>query len=302
MDINFEWYKTFYHTAQFLSFTKAAEALFVTQSSVSQTIKQLEKKLDTKLFIRQKKKIQLTKEGEILFLHIQQAYKHIKIAERKLENFNLGEINIGASDTICKYFLLPYFKGFHKNHPDIKINITNQPSKKTLDMIQDGLLDFGIVAISEGDQYQGLDLQVFQTYEEVCVAGPEIFSNLKPPLSLKDLTTHPMITLRKNTKTRQFLDELFLKEDIHLEPDFEIISVDLILEMVKAGLGIGFVMGNILREDEVNQEIFRIPLKTPMPKRSIAFAISKTLPLSEASEAFIKYVHQHLTNKPHPKG
>ena len=66
IDINFELYKIFYFTAVKLSFTKAADELYVTQSSVSQSIKLLETKLDTKLFIRNKKQIQLTSEGEIL--------------------------------------------------------------------------------------------------------------------------------------------------------------------------------------------------------------------------------------------
>ena len=294
IDINFEWYKTFYFTAFHLSFTKAAETLYVTQSSVSQSIKQLEDKLNTILFIRQKKKIQLTKEGEVLFLHVSQAYNHFKIAERKLENFNTGEINIGASDTICKYFLLPYFKGFHKDNPKIKIDITNQPSKKTIEMIQEGLLDFGIVAISEKDDFEGLDLFPFETYEEVCVAGEEIFMQLNPPLHLKDLLNHPMITLRKNTHTRKFLDDIFSKKDLQLQPDFEIISVDLILEMVKADLGIGFVMSNIISKSELNKDIFIIPLKEKLPKRKIAFAISQSLPLSEGAKKFI----DHIKNKP----
>jgi DNA-binding transcriptional LysR family regulator len=290
MDVNFEWYKIFYYTALHLSFTKAAQTLYVTQSSVSQSIKQLEEKLQTPLFLRNKKKIQLTKAGEVLYLHISQAYKHIKVAERKLENLNAGEINIGASDTICKYFLLPYFKEFHKNNPSIKINISNQPSKKTIEMIQDGLLDFGIVAVSEKDSFEGLHLISFESYEEVCIAGEAFYKQLHPPVSLKDLTQQPMITLRKNTHTRAFLDEIFLKKDLHLEPEFEIISVDLILEMVKAGLGLGFVMGNIIPKEAVNKELYIVPLKESLPKRKIAFAISQSLPLSEASALFVKHI------------
>ena len=297
MDVNFEWYKIFYYTALNLSFTKAAQTLYVTQSSVSQSIKLLEEKLQTPLFLRNKKKIQLTKAGEVLFLHVSQAYNHIKVAERKLENLTAGEIAIGASDTICKYFLLPYFKDFHKNNPSIKIDITNQPSKKTIEMIQDGLLDFGIVAISEEDTFEGLDLIPFETYEEVCVAGEALYKELKPPVSLKDLINYPMITLRKNTHTRAFLDDIFLKKDLHLEPEFEIISVDLILEMVKAGLGLGFVMGNIISKEALNKDIFIVPLKESLPKRKIAFAISQSLPLSEGAALFVEHIKKSFRGR-----
>lgn len=295
MDINFELYKIFYFTAVNLSFTKASEVLFVTQSSVSQSIKSLETKLGTKLFVRKKKKIQLTPEGELLFLHIEQAYKHIKVAERKLENHNIGEINIGASDTICKYFLLPYFKAFHKAYPNIKINIVNQPSRATLEMIQEGLMDFGIVAISSKKNYTDIDLIKLKEYEEVCIIGEELNQKIKGPLKLKDLFEYPMITLRSNTNTRKFLDEAFQKRDLMLQPEFEMVSVDLIIEMVKADLGIGFAMEDTLKDIDSSSDLFKLEIIPALPKREISFAISQTLPLSEAAKLFINHIQENRT-------
>lgn len=291
MDINFELYKIFYYTVVNASFTKAAEALYVTQSSISQSIKQLENKLDTKLFIRQRKKIQLTPEGEILFSHVEQAFKHIKEAERKIENHNIGEINIGASDTICKYILLPYFKAFHKAYPQIKINIVNQPSRATLEMIQEGLMDFGIVAISSNKKITDVDLIKLKEYEEVCIVGEELSEQIQSPAKLEDLLQFPMITLRSNTNTRSFLNEAFQKRGLFLQPEFEMVSVDLILEMVKADLGIGFVM-----EDTLTDDIKRIAIQPPLAKREVSFAISETLPLSSAAKLFIEHIKSTLTS------
>jgi DNA-binding transcriptional LysR family regulator len=288
MDVNFELYKTFYFTAKHQSFTKAAEALFVTQSSVSQSIKQLEQKLDKKLFVRHKRRINLTKEGEILFAHVEQAYNHIKVAERKLEHFNQGEINIGASDTICKYFLLPYFKEFHKSNPHIKINITNQPSKKTLEMIQEGLMDFGIVAISPHEQFKDIQLIKLKDYEEILIADDHFANELGLKTSLSKVIDYPLITLRSNTKTRLYLDEAFRKQDLLLEPEFEMVSVDLIIEMVKAGLGVGFVMEDTLT-DALLKDINRIEVLPKLPTREIAFAISDALPLSDSANNFINF-------------
>lgn len=289
MDINFEWYKIFYYTAINLSFTKASEALFVTQSSISQSIKQLELKLDTKLFIRQRKKIRLTPEGEILFLHIEQAFKHIKEAERKIQNHNIGEINIGASDTICKYILLPFFKAFHKAYPKIKINIVNQPSKATLEMIQEGLMDFGIVAISSNKKITDVELVKLKDYQEICIVGDELFHQIKPTMTIDMLSKHPMITLRTNTNTRKFLNEIFENRGVFLQPEFEMVSVDLILEMVKADLGIGFVM-----EDTITDDLNIIEISPPLPKREISFAISESLPLSNAAKLFIEHIIKNI--------
>ncbi len=284
MDINFELYKIFYFTAVNLSFTKAAEQLFVTQSSVSQSIKQLETKLDTKLFIRHKKRINLTEEGQLLFIHVEQAYQHLKAAEKKIENYSKGEITIGASDTLCKYFLLPYFKKFHKEFPQVKINIVNQPSRKTLLMIQEGLMDFGIVAVSKDDTFDKIELIKLQDYEEACVVGEEIYKQIGDHTSFEKLLSFPMITLRKNTNTRKFIDEFFLEHNYVLEPEFEMVSVDLILEMVKADLGVGFAMADTLRGQD---ELYEVSITPKLPSRHISFAISKTLPLSSTASDFM---------------
>lgn len=293
-DINFELYKIFYFTALHLSFTKASEHLFVTQSSVSQSIKQLEEKIGAQLFFRHKKKIQLTQEGLTLFAHVEQAYKHLKIAERKLEHHNIGEINIGASDTICKYFLLPYLKDFHKSYPMIKINITNQPSRATIKMIQEGLIDFGIVAVSHDRKFEGLKLLPLKTYEEVCIVGEGLHHSLKETESLENIVKHPMITLRSNTNTRKFLDEYFNGQDLRLQPEFEMVSVDLIIEMVKADLGIGFAMSDTLRDIDDDPELFKINLNPPLPSRKISFAVSQSLPLTEASSQFIEHIKKMI--------
>ena len=112
MDINYELYKVFYHVAVTLSFSEASKQLFISQSAVSQSIKVLEKKLSQKLFIRSTKRVQLTPEGEILFKHIQPAMNLIKQGEHQLlESGSLGggQLRIGASDTICRYFLVELF-------------------------------------------------------------------------------------------------------------------------------------------------------------------------------------------------
>jgi DNA-binding transcriptional LysR family regulator len=247
----------------------------------------LESKLDLKLFIRYKKKISLTEEGQLLFLHVEQAYNHLKAAEKKLENYSQGEITIGASDTLCKYFLLPYFKKFHKKYPKVKINIVNQPSRKTLQMIQEGLMDFGIVTVSDEEHFNGIKLIKLKNYQEVCIVGDELYQKTGNHLNLNDLNNYPMITLRKNTNTRKFMDDFFKSYDYVLEPEFEMVSVDLIIEMVKADLGIGFAMSDTIPEQS---NLHTIDIEPNMPSRQISFAISKILPISETAKDFMNHI------------
>lgn len=111
MDINYELYKVFYYVATSLSFSEASKKLFISQSAVSQSIKTLEKKLGQTLFIRSTKKVQLTAAGALLLKHIEPAMNLIARGESQLLDsgtLGLGKLHIGASDTICRYLLVPY--------------------------------------------------------------------------------------------------------------------------------------------------------------------------------------------------
>ena len=109
MDVNYELYKVFYYVASTLSFSEAASQLFISQSAVSQSIKTLEKKLNQTLIIRRTKKVQITPEGEHLLRHIEPAVHLIGRGEAQLMATSAGggQLRIGASDTICRYFLVP---------------------------------------------------------------------------------------------------------------------------------------------------------------------------------------------------
>ena len=147
MDINYELYKVFYHVANTLSFSEASKQLFISQSAVSQSIKVLEKKLNQPLFIRSTKRVQLTPEGEILLKHIEPAMNLIRQGENQLleaNTLNGGQLRIGASDTICRYYLLHYLKEFHRLYPGVHIKVTNQTSIACAKLLESGQVDFAI--------------------------------------------------------------------------------------------------------------------------------------------------------------
>ena len=131
MDINYELYKVFYFVAKTLSFSEASKCLYISQSAVSQSVKVLEKKLGQTLFIRSTKRVQLTPEGEILLKHVEPAMNLIRQGENQLldsNSLNGGQLRIGASDTICRYYLIHYLQKFHQEFPDVRIKVTNSTS------------------------------------------------------------------------------------------------------------------------------------------------------------------------------
>ena len=137
MDINYELYKVFYYVAKTLSFSEASKQLYISQSAVSQSIKSLETKLNQHLFIRSTKKVKLTPEGEMLFKHVEPAVNLIIRGENQIldaNTLNGGQLRIGASDTICRYFLIPYLEEFHAHFPNVHIKVTNQTSARCVDL------------------------------------------------------------------------------------------------------------------------------------------------------------------------
>ena len=111
MDISFELYKVFYYVATTLNFSEASRQLYISQSAVSQAVKALENKLGHPLFLRNTKKVTLTPEGEALLRYVEPAVNLLYNAERQISHAQPSEapLRLGASDTICRYFLLPYF-------------------------------------------------------------------------------------------------------------------------------------------------------------------------------------------------
>ena len=145
---NLEYYKVFYYAASYVSITKAAVALSVSQPAVSQAIRQLEESLGAKLFIRASRGIRLTAEGEQLFLSVKKGYEEIEKGERQLRqmlDLESGEIRVGASDMTLRFYLLPFLEKYHEKYPHIKVTVTNAPTPETRQLLKEDQIDFGLI-------------------------------------------------------------------------------------------------------------------------------------------------------------
>ena len=178
MDINYELYKVFYHVASTLSFSEASKQLFISQSAVSQSIKVLEKKLNQTLFIRSTKKVQLTPEGEILLKHVEPAMNLIRQGENQLldsNSLNGGQLRIGASDTICRYYLVPFLNEFHKRYPNIHIKVTNRTSIECARLLDNGQVDFILTNYPNSGLGGTQNIHVLREFNVIFVANETYF-------------------------------------------------------------------------------------------------------------------------------
>ena len=263
MNVSLDWYKIFYEVAKKQNITIAAENLCISQPAVSQTIKQLEESLNTELFLRTKKGVTLTKEGEVLYSYISEAMEKIKLGEAKvLEQVNLesGEIRIGSSDMCLQFFLLQYLEEFQKIYPKIKISITNGPTPETIKLLKEDKIDFGLVS-------EPFELEEKFTSIEVCkikdifVCGKKYKDLSKQKVNLKELEKYPLICLEEHTSTRKYIDEKFKENNAECNPKYELATSNLIVDFAKRNFGIGVVVDKFAEEKLKNKEIYQINIK-----------------------------------------
>ena len=286
--INLERYRVFYFTAKTLNFSKAAEEMFISQPAVSQMIKQLEKELDSQLFFRSPRGVKLTLEGEMLFQYVEKAYNLLMAGEQKIAEIHdlmSGEIKIGASDTLSKYYLIPILEEFHQKYPDVKIQVTNRTTPETVKLLKNGSVDFGILNLLIEDKQ--LIINECLKIQDCFVVGEKYRELAQKMLSIHELVNYPLLILEKGTNTRKFIDSFAAKFGLKLTPEIELGSIDALVEFAKIGLGISYVVKDFVKEELVQSLLYEIKLKEQIPDRSIGIITNKDIPLSKAAEKFI---------------
>lgn len=293
MDINYELYKVFYYVATSLSFSEASKQLYISQSAVSQSIKTLEKRLNQNLFIRSTKKVRLTPEGEILLRHIEPAINLIQRGENQIVEANTlggGQLRIGASDTICRYFLVPYLNKFHDAYPNVHIKVTNQTSPGCVDLLENGQVDFIVTNYPNSRISNTNRIHTIKKFQDVFAANRRFFDLENREFSFEELLDYPILMLDRQSTTSEFLHHLFLQHELDLVPEIELSSNDLLLDLANIGLGIAFIPDYLLTEDR--PDMYPLKLKESLPAREIVIVTSDPIPLSPAAREFIKFFQE----------
>ncbi len=298
MDINFELYKIFYYCAHEKSFSIAAQKLFITQSAVSQSIKNLEKRLGVNLFYRKSRNIQLTSEGELLLSYASQAFNFLKAAEGKLqeiEGLRAGEIRIGVSDSICKYFIMPYIEKFGRLYPKVAIKVINRTTPQLLEVLKSGLVDIAISTLPVKKEI--FVATPFIKVKDIFVASNK-FSQLKNrEVELQELMKYPLVMLQSDSSTRKSIDAFFSNHKLVCSPEIELESLELLVEFAKIGTGIAYVLKESALDLIINRELFEIKLKQSLPSREIGIVKMKNVVLSKAVNTFIDILLSNTSKK-----
>jgi DNA-binding transcriptional LysR family regulator len=210
--------KVFYTVALKLSYTKAANELFITQPAVTKHINELEQQLQTRLFNRNGNSISLTPSGEILMRHAQQIFKLYTHLENELAEINdvtNGSLHIGASTTLAQYVLPRLLAMFKKTHPSIEIKLTNGNSEFIEQQIIAEKMDIGLV---EGiSHYPQINYESFVKDEIVLVAKTNNKFIQKNEIKPGQLTTIPIVLREQGSGTLDVINKALTNAGIVLK-------------------------------------------------------------------------------------
>ena len=273
MNVNLDYYKIFYYVAKYENFTRAAQALGNSQPNVTRAMNCLEQQINSTLFVRTNRGVQLTQEGKRLYEHVSIAMAQLLEAEEELadnEGIFQGSISIGASETALNIFLLD------------RLKIYNHSTPQAIEAVKSGKIDFAVVSTPVKVK-SPLEKTILCSFKEILIGGTD-FEHIKDDsISLKNLKDYPLISLGQETTTYDFYNKIFLKHGIELNPDTEVATTDQIIPLVKSDLGIAFVPEPMARESIEKNEIVEISLKEKIPNREICIVHDCQHPLNSAA-------------------
>ena len=287
---NLEYFKVFYYTAKYGSVTRAAGELMISQPAVSQSLKALEKSLGAILFERASRGVKLTAEGQLLYSYVEKGYEQIESGVekvRQMQNLELGEVHIGASDMTLRFYLLPFLEKFHEEYPDIKVIVSNAPTPETLELLRAGKIGFGVVS-TPFEAGRDITSTEVRKIEDVFVAGRRFISYKNKMLDFKELEKLPMIFLENKTSTRSYMDEYLAQEEVYLQPEFELATSDMIVQFALRNLGVGCIVRDFAAEYLESGRLFELRFNKMIPKRSFSVVRSNRQLLPEAAKRLLE--------------
>lgn len=289
-NINLNLYRIFYEVAKYHSISDAAKNMYLSQPAISKAIKNLEKELDVILFYRTLNGIILTDRGKELYELVEVALGNFRQAEKKMmENKNLenGSLAIGVRSNVASFYLLDKIAQFHKKYDKIDIMIIDRPSKELLQMLSNNELDFVLDSVSAKDELDGFDLKPLETFSHTFIMLPSLdILPLKEEYHLKDLDSFPLILPVAHSSHRQYLNNLAKENGAYFNNVLSIETSELICSMVKKGLGIGYILKDMVKKDLADGKLKEVKIAEALPDISLNLIYTERN-LTEAPRRFI---------------
>ncbi len=279
--------RAFCHAARTGSISLAAEALFLSQPSVSLQIQALEREFEIVLFERRGPHIKLTPEGEVLYRlarplveGIDKLHETFAAEYGKLES---GQLDIAAGESTILYILPEPMKRFTEAYPNVRVRLHNVTGRDGLAMLRKDEVDFAVGSM--------LEVPDEISYRPVVVYNPVLITPLDHPLAgkadiqLGDISPFGLILPPRHLSTWRIVDLVFKQHRVGYRVALEAGGWEIIKKYVELGLGISIVTDVCLTGEE---RLARIPLDRYFPKRSYGIVLREGRFLSPQAKRFIE--------------
>ena len=289
--------RSFCSAARFRSISRAAEQLGMGQPTVTTHIKKLESELNTVLFDRVKRPIQLTLAGKRLQeLAVPLVEGLDALVQSASEAEERGPVVLAATPDLIPHTLLSVVRVFTTLHPHIHLTIKSAPRTMIMQMIADGEADIGIIQHYDRDEaflFEGLFV-----YERVLITPADHPLAREPVEAIEHIAQYPLIMMSEGTHTRDLLESEFKRRGISYEIVVDLDSMDMIKRYVALGMGIS--VGPMLAIDpEDHENLGVVSLAHILPVEQGGIVTLRGKQISKPAEQFISVMRDTLATTAH---
>ncbi|MGE6541531.1 LysR family transcriptional regulator [Bacillus luti] len=277
--MNIENIEAFIYVCQLGSFNKAAEALYLTQPSVTARIQSLEREINIKLFHRNGNKISLTEKGEYFFPHAQKILQSYQEAKYGLQQVTIPyDLVIGSALSISNNILPEILPGFKSEFKDVRIKIVTGHSQDILQKVINKEVDFGIVRTETHPQVESIRLY----NDPIGLFVPQNHMFLKEEkVTIEHVSKQPLIFFDYGSMDWLMIHRLFSSNDVSPNISLEVDNMETAKNLVIQGMGISFLPEHCVKQELENGELIRVEMTPPVKINiSIDFIYLKGRPKS----------------------
>lgn len=252
--------RNFVKVVQAGSFTKAANQSFVSQPSLSKSIKRLEEELDVELLERTTRFIRLTEEGKVVFEQSKKAISamdEIQLHLNDLRHIHTGTIKIGIPPLISTLFFPTLARTFHQKYPNVQLELHERGAKLIGQLVDEGIVSLGFVVLPTNDIL--FDVRSFIEDEFVLFIHKEHPLAQKEIVSIKELKHESFITFSEEFTLHDVVIQACNKAGFIANVAYKSSQWDLIIELVASQLGITLLPKSIF-EKQNNKDIKIVPI------------------------------------------
>ena len=284
--MEFRQLRYFVKVAELRSFSEASKALFISQSTLSQQIKQLEEELGVELLVRDSRHVSMSDYGEQYLPYAKQVLKDVDTSTERMNDvrqLKIGTLNVGATYTFCP-LLADTVRDYMKKYPGIKLKIYCRSMENLMEMLEHGQLD-GALSYKPLQSYDDIDSHILFNSNLCVIAGKDNPVAKKERIRLAELENLPLVLPAKGLQARNAFDSLLYGQNFKFDVRLEINDLSMLLDMVSRTNLVTLLSGATIHS---NKNFVALSLDHPHSEKQGSFHLLKGTYCKNATKEFLK--------------